>query len=61
MDILKIGTSAGGTRPKAVIAYNEKTGNTLSYRHRVLLSARVDKNLGLFKDKNNFVGTTTFV
>lgn len=26
MDILMIGTSAGGTRPKAVIAYNEKTG-----------------------------------
>ena len=25
MDILKIGTSAGGARPKAVIAYNEKT------------------------------------
>ncbi len=26
MDILRIGTSAGGARPKAVIAYNEKTG-----------------------------------
>jgi serine/threonine-protein kinase HipA len=26
MEILKIGTSAGGARPKAVIAYNEKTG-----------------------------------
>lgn len=25
LDILKIGTSAGGARPKAVIAYNEKT------------------------------------
>lgn len=25
-DILKIGTSAGGARPKAVIAYNQKTG-----------------------------------
>ena len=25
-EILKIGTSAGGARPKAVIAYNEKTG-----------------------------------
>jgi len=24
-DILKIGTSAGGARPKAVIAYNPKT------------------------------------
>jgi serine/threonine-protein kinase HipA len=26
MEILQIGTSAGGARPKAVIAYNEKTG-----------------------------------
>jgi len=26
MDILRIGTSAGGARPKAVIAYNPKTG-----------------------------------
>jgi len=26
MDILRVGTSAGGARPKAVIAYNEKTG-----------------------------------
>lgn len=29
-DILKIGTSAGGARPKAVIAYNEKTGKIRS-------------------------------
>jgi serine/threonine-protein kinase HipA len=28
--ILKIGTSAGGARPKAVIAYNEKTGEVKS-------------------------------
>lgn len=33
----------------------------LSYRHRLLLSAREDKNPGLFKDKNNFAGTTAFV
>lgn len=26
LDILKIGTSAGGARPKAIIAFNEKTG-----------------------------------
>ncbi|SKB34972.1 type II toxin-antitoxin system HipA family toxin [Maribacter arcticus] len=26
MEVLKVGTSAGGARPKAVIAYNEKTG-----------------------------------
>ncbi|SCY96251.1 type II toxin-antitoxin system HipA family toxin [Flavobacterium caeni] len=30
MDILKIGTSAGGARPKAIIAYNEKTGKVKS-------------------------------
>jgi serine/threonine-protein kinase HipA len=30
LDILRIGTSAGGARPKAVIAYNEKTGDVKS-------------------------------
>ncbi|MDA9773774.1 type II toxin-antitoxin system HipA family toxin [Saprospiraceae bacterium] len=30
MDIMKIGTSAGGARPKAVIAYNEETGRVKS-------------------------------
>ncbi len=30
MDILKIGTSAGGARAKALIAYNEKTGDVRS-------------------------------
>lgn len=30
MDILKIGTSAGGARPKAIIAYNKKTGEVKS-------------------------------
>ncbi|GGA87346.1 toxin HipA [Flavobacterium palustre] len=30
LDILKIGTSAGGARPKAIIAYNEKTGQVKS-------------------------------
>lgn len=30
MEILKIGTSAGGARPKAVIAYNTKTGEVKS-------------------------------
>jgi serine/threonine-protein kinase HipA len=29
-DILRIGTSAGGARPKAVIAYNERTGEVRS-------------------------------
>ena len=33
----------------------------LSYRHRILLSAREDKNPGQFKDKNNFAGSTSFV
>ncbi|MBP7477034.1 MAG: type II toxin-antitoxin system HipA family toxin [Chitinophagales bacterium] len=30
MEILKIGTSAGGARPKAVIAFNERTGEVKS-------------------------------
>jgi len=30
MEILKIGTSAGGARPKAVVAYNPKTGEVRS-------------------------------
>lgn len=30
LDILKMGTSAGGARPKAIIAYNEKTGQIRS-------------------------------
>jgi serine/threonine-protein kinase HipA len=30
LEILKVGTSAGGARPKAVIAYNEKTGEVRS-------------------------------
>lgn len=33
----------------------------LSYRHNILLRARGDKNPGLFKDKNNFAGSTAFV
>ncbi len=35
--------------------------NIISLRHKILLSARVDKNPGLFKDKNNFAGGTSFV
>ncbi len=34
-DILKIGTSAGGARPKAVIAYNHKTGEIRSGQSNV--------------------------
>ncbi|MBU3714120.1 MAG: cell filamentation protein Fic [Ferruginibacter sp.] len=33
----------------------------ISIRHSVLLSSRIDKTPGLFKDKNNFAGTTAFV
>jgi Fic family protein len=35
--------------------------NILGYRHKILLSARPEKNPGLFKDKNNFAGNTSFV
>jgi hypothetical protein len=33
----------------------------LLYRHDILLSARIDKNPGQFKDKNNRAGNTEFV
>lgn len=33
----------------------------LKYRHKILLSARPDKNPGQFKDQNNFAGQTAFV
>ncbi len=33
----------------------------LQYRHKVLLSSRIDKKPGKFKDKNNFAGNTAFV
>ena len=33
----------------------------LQYRHKVLLSARLEKQPGLFKDRDNFAGQTTFV
>ncbi|XLS27969.1 type II toxin-antitoxin system HipA family toxin [Flavobacteriaceae bacterium M23B6Z8] len=35
MEILKIGTSAGGARPKAIIAYNPKTGEVRSGQGKV--------------------------
>ncbi|NOU46240.1 MAG: cell filamentation protein Fic [Bacteroidales bacterium] len=43
--------------PKSPEAYIQM----LSYRHKILLSAREDKNPGQFKDKNNFAGITSFV
>jgi len=36
LEILKIGTSAGGARPKAVIAWNEKTGEVRSGQTKAL-------------------------
>jgi hypothetical protein len=33
----------------------------IAFRHSILLSKRVDKTPGLFKDKNNFAGSTAFV
>jgi len=33
----------------------------IAFRHSILLSARVDKKPGIFKDKNNFAGSTAFV
>jgi hypothetical protein len=33
----------------------------ISYRHKILLEARPEKNPGLLKDRNNFAGSTSFV
>lgn len=33
----------------------------LLFRHKILLNAREDKKPGLFKDKNNFAGSASFV
>jgi len=33
----------------------------IMYRHIILLEARTEKNPGLFKDRNNFAGSTSFV
>lgn len=33
----------------------------IAFRHSILLSSRVDKKPGLFKDKNNYAGSTSFV
>jgi Fic family protein len=33
----------------------------IMYRHKILLDARPEKNPGLFKDRNNFAGSTSFV
>ena len=39
----------------------EELLNILRERHKILLSARPSKHPGLFKDKNNFAGQTSFV
>jgi hypothetical protein len=39
----------------------EELLSILVYRHKILLGARPNKNPGLFKDKNNFAGNTSFV
>lgn len=58
LEILRVGTSAGGARPKAVIAYNEKTGEVRSgqanaskgFEHWLLkLDAVSDVQLGASK------------
>ena len=33
----------------------------INYRHKILLEARPEKNPGLFKERNNFAGSTSFV
>lgn len=39
----------------------EELINILKYRHKILLSARTDKNPGQFRDINNYAGKTAFV
>jgi len=44
--------------------HSDNTDNLLqiiSYRHKILMEARPEKNPGLFKDNNNFAGSTSFV
>lgn len=46
---------------KIVPTSGEQLLDILKYRHKVLLSARPTKQPGLFKDRNNFAGQTSFV
>jgi len=40
---------------------SEEFISILIYRHKILLNSRPEKNPGLFKDRNNFAGSTSFV
>ena len=42
-------------------ATSEELLRIITYRHKILLKSRVDKNPGLLKDRNNFAGLTAFV
>tara|TARA_R110002049_G_scaffold307628_1_gene508682 strand:+ start:1220 stop:2698 length:1479 start_codon:yes stop_codon:yes gene_type:complete len=46
---------------KIVPSSKEELLEILKYRHKILLRARVDKNPGKFKNKNNRAGDTSFV
>jgi len=46
---------------KVVPISGEHLLEILQYRHKVLLSARPEKQPGLFKDRDNFAGQTSFV
>lgn len=49
------------TEMSIVPADAEQLTDILKYRHKILMSARPDKNPGNFKEKNNFAGDTAFV
>ncbi len=49
------------TEMNVVPKTKEEFINIISYRHKILLSARIDKKPGSFKDKNNRAGETFFV
>lgn len=63
LTILRVGTSAGGARPKAVVAYNRETGDLRSgqvdapdgYEHWLLKLDGVDENNpGLYSETTNY-------
>lgn len=61
-DILGTYRIVSNSREMSVTSQSpEELLNILVYRHKILLSARPEKNPGLFKDRNNFAGNTSFV
>ena len=61
-DVLGTYQLASNKQEMRVLPYSgENLIDILKYRHAILLSARTDKKPGVFKDKNNQAGNTSFV